>query len=63
MNVNDGDQETFNQELQRLLTSDEREAWAEAGRRFAENDAIYELVPTAVDHFERFAEARQGYSG
>ena len=57
------DQETFNQELQRLLTSDEREAWAEAGRRFAENDAIYELVPTAVDHFERFAEARQGYSG
>ncbi len=53
------DQSIFNADLVRLLVSEERDGWSEAGRGFAENETIYQLVPTAVAYFEQFAADKQ----
>ena len=52
------DQARFDADVVRILTDGERDAWSESGRAFANNEEIYQLVPTAVDHFERFARER-----
>ncbi len=51
-------QDKFNADLTRLLTSSERESWSAAGRDFARNDEIYQLIPTAVSYIEQFAHSR-----
>ena len=52
-------QEVFDEQLGELLTSPERERWSENGRAVAADGNIYRMVPTAVDLFERFANARK----
>lgn len=54
------EQANLNRALVRLLTSRERQGWAAAGRAFAGTASLYELVPKAVDYFERFARLKQG---
>lgn len=50
------DQTRFNADLERLLTSAEREAWAENGRALARQDSLTAMPAAAVDLLERFAE-------
>ena len=50
------DQARFNADLERLLTSTERETWAENGRALARQDSLTAMPAAAVDLLERFAE-------
>ncbi len=50
------DQEDFNAKLLKILTSEERSAWMENGRKFSQREDIYEMIPRAVNYLESFAE-------
>lgn len=47
-------QSRFDADLLRLLTSDERAAWSENGRRLAADEGLYAMAPRAADLLERF---------
>lgn len=49
------DQQTFNGELEQILTSAERQAWSTAGRRYGADEEIYSMVAVATELFEKFA--------
>jgi UDP-glucose:(heptosyl)LPS alpha-1,3-glucosyltransferase len=51
-------QDDFNELLVQILTSDERDAWAAAGRALADDPVIFRLADTAADLIEGFAAAR-----
>lgn len=51
------DQSAFNADLQRLLTSPDRAAWAANGRALGRDKRLYAMAPAAVDLLEEFARA------
>ena len=51
------DQSRFNADLERLLTSPQRSAWAEHGRALGRDERLYAMPATAVDLLESFAGA------
>ena len=53
------DQRRFNQDIERLLVSDKRDAWARAGRTLGRDERLYAMPREAVDALERLAAARQ----
>ena len=55
-------QRVFNAQLAELLTSSERDRWAENGAALAEDESIHQMAPAAVDLLERFAAQKQGHA-
>ncbi|MBV1907557.1 MAG: glycosyltransferase family 4 protein [Pseudomonadales bacterium] len=49
-------QRDFNAKLLELITSPRRAEWSENGRCFSERKDIYQMIPTAVEYLESFAE-------
>ena len=52
-------QDDLNLQLQRLLTSEERAQWVANGLASSQHEALFQLVPRAVDYFEQFARQRR----
>ena len=53
------DQSRFNADLERLLTSTRRQAWAEHGRALGRDERLHAMPSSAVDLLEGFANARE----
>ena len=56
------EQSRFDADLLRLLTSDERAAWSENGRRLAVREELYAMAPCAVDLLEQIARGQRSAS-
>lgn len=57
------DQRRFNQQLEQLLVSDERTAWARAGRALGRDERLYAMPRQAVDALERLAAGKRSSPG
>lgn len=53
-------QDTFNAQLEELLSSPRRPEWQRNGLALGEQPRLYRLAPVAVDHLEAFAAQRRG---
>ena len=53
------EQKRFDADLLRLLTADERAAWARNGRGLGKDDSLYSMAPRVVDLLERFGSGRE----
>ena len=56
------DQQVFNAQLEKLLTSSDRERWARNGAALAEDESIHQLAIEAADLFERFAAQKRSHA-